>query len=154
VILSSPGEALLDTFHVLVDSPSGDGENNKLQYCGIYTTVHAPANVQIDEWHSLPYQCTRRLLKLIRRKKRVGDLHARCTLRKRKGCGSDPTPTEIREWARKYRQGSEIMEHGAIQDAFDSGIEKFGFQVIKCIGYDIQLAEIIQRRINHRVVNV
>jgi hypothetical protein len=53
LILSFPGAALSDTFHVLID-PSVDEEKTKLQYCGIYTTVHAPANVQIDEWHSLP----------------------------------------------------------------------------------------------------
>jgi hypothetical protein len=53
LILSPPDAALFDTFHVFVD-PSVDEEKTKLQYCGIYTMVHAPADVQIDEWHSLP----------------------------------------------------------------------------------------------------
>ena len=53
VILSSPGATLLRRFHVFID-PSLDGRRTKLRYCGIYTTVHAPMEVQIDEWHALP----------------------------------------------------------------------------------------------------
>jgi hypothetical protein len=52
VILSSPGATLHDRFHVFID-PSPDGRRT-LQYCGIYTTVHDPMEVQVDEWHSLP----------------------------------------------------------------------------------------------------
>jgi hypothetical protein len=62
-------------------------------------------------------------VKRLRGTNTVGDIHARCTLRKRRGFGSDPTPTEIREWCRKYHQGSEKMEPKAIQDAFNSGAE-------------------------------
>ena len=138
LVLSFPGAALINKFHVLVD-PSVDGKKTKLQYCGIYTTVHTPADVQIDEWHSLPRrvsnfpypcpsiwvtvisQCTRTLLTSLRGTNTVGELHARCTLRKRKR--SEPTPTEIREWCRKYHQGSERMEYLAIPNSFDSGRE-------------------------------
>jgi hypothetical protein len=67
-------------------------------------------------------QCTRGLLKHLRRTK-VGDVHARCTLRKRKGLASDPSPAEILEWTRQYRLRSEVMEPRAIRDSFTSGVE-------------------------------
>lgn len=72
--------------------------------------------------HSNILQCTRRLLKGLRRSK-PRDVHARCTLRKRKGLGSEPSPVEISEWTQQYRRGSEVMEPRAICDAFDSGVE-------------------------------
>ncbi|KAI9444564.1 hypothetical protein H4582DRAFT_1909780 [Lactarius indigo] len=161
IILFSPGKVLLedtrDRFHVLVYSSVGD-TGAELQYCGIYT--------KIDEWyalttrvsktstsfsrhlsHSNVSQCRHKLLNQLQRSK-VGVVHARCTLRKR--LGSDPPPAEIQEWIQKHRQGSEVMEHNALQDAFDSGTEKLGFEVIRCVGYDMQLAELIQREANRR----
>lgn len=54
VIMSSPDATLVfKEFHVFVD-PLMDGRYSKLQYCGMYTTVSAPMEVQIDEWHALP----------------------------------------------------------------------------------------------------
>ena len=54
VILSPPGAASLDIFHVLVDpSPGGKKTASALQYCGIYRTVQS-MEVQVDEWHALP----------------------------------------------------------------------------------------------------
>ena len=50
VIFSSPGAALLDTFHVLVDLGK---KKTELRYCGIYTKVQIPFQVQVDEWHTM-----------------------------------------------------------------------------------------------------
>ena len=55
VILSPPGTALHDTFHLLID-PSMNGRKTNLQYFGIYTTVNTPVDVLIDEWYGLPSQ--------------------------------------------------------------------------------------------------
>lgn len=150
VILFSPGTALLedtkDTFHVLVDLSLRT--KTKLRYCGIYTKVHAPyMEVQVDEWYKLTKQCRRELLERFRRLK-VGDVHARCSLRKR--LGSDPSPAEIREWIQKYHRGTEVMEYKALRTAFDSGTEKFGFEVIKCVGYDTKLAKLIRQETNRQ----
>lgn len=151
VILFSPGKLLLEDtrerFHVLVDSSVGETKAN-LQYCGIYTKVRAPyMEVQIDEWYKLATQCRHKLLLQLQRSK-VGAVHARCTLRKR--LGSDPPPAEIQEWIQKHNQGSEVMEYKALHDAFDSGTEKLGFEVIRCVGYDTQLAKLIQEEANRR----
>ena len=57
-------------------------------------------------------------------KQQIGDVHARCTLRKRQRDASyDPSRAEIRNWIRKYGKGDEVMERNAVQDAFDSGTE-------------------------------
>lgn len=55
VILSSPDAPTLvfKQFHVFAD-PLLDGRRSKLKYCGMYTTVNAPMEVQVDEWHALP----------------------------------------------------------------------------------------------------
>ena len=54
----------------------------------------------------------------------VGDIHARCTIRKRKRDVSyDPSLAEIRCWLRKYDQGDKVVGHNAVHDAFDSGAE-------------------------------
>jgi len=144
VILSAPGARLHDTFHLFVD-PS-NGRRTCLQYRGVYTGVRTPKKVPIDDWHMLPVKCTRSMLMTLRRSK-VCDLHARCTLRKRKR--SEPSIAEIEEWTQRYHQGSETMEMRAIHDAFNSGAEKYSFQVIKCIGYDMRLAELIQEGVDH-----
>ncbi|KAH9058286.1 hypothetical protein EDB87DRAFT_1743166 [Lactarius vividus] len=141
VILFSPEKFLLEDtmerFHVLVESSVGETKA-RLQYCGVYTKVRTPyMEVQIDEWYKLPA-----------RRSKVGAVHARCTLRKRQG--SDPSPAEIQEWIQKHNQASEVMEYKALHDAFDSGTEKLGFEVIKCVGYDTQLAELIQKEANRR----
>ncbi|KAH9070766.1 hypothetical protein EDB83DRAFT_2368113 [Lactarius deliciosus] len=169
VILFSPGKVLLEDtrerFHVLVDSSVGEKAN--LQYRGVYTKVRTPyMEVQIDEWYKLAIQvsrisasmsgplshndiaqCRHKLLLQLQRSK-VGAVHARCTLRKR--LGSDPPPAEIQEWIKRHNQGSEVMEYKALHDAFDSGTEKLGFEVIRCVGYDTRLAELIQEEANRR----
>ena len=140
VILSRPGESLHETFHLLVDL-STNGRRSKLRYCGVYITVNAPVDVQVDDWHALPpqvsivsslswnlsdshlSQCRYISSQLIRTSRPVGHIHARCTLRKRSGLGLNPPPAEIQEWLQQYNQGSEVMERRAIRDAFDSGAE-------------------------------
>jgi hypothetical protein len=57
------------------------------------------------------------------RESKVRDIHARCTLRKRKGFLSDPSLAEISGWIRQYNLGNEEKERGAIRGAFDSGAE-------------------------------
>ncbi|KAH8981456.1 hypothetical protein EDB86DRAFT_432436 [Lactarius hatsudake] len=171
VILFSPGKVLLEDtrerFHVLVDPSVGETKAN-LQYCGVYTKVRTPyMEVQIDEWYKLATQCRHKLLLQLQRSK-VGAVHARCTLRKR--LGSDPPPAEIQEWIKRHNQGSEVMEYKALHDAFDSGTEvrsrsrsgtwcwltagptaqKLGFEVIRCVGYDTQLAGLMQKEANRR----
>jgi len=152
VILFAPGTVLLEDtremFHVLVNS-SVRGKKTKLRYCGTYTRVRAPymdSEVEIDEWHALSDQCRLKLLKQLLRTT-VSNIHARCSLRMRKrlASGPDPSPAEIREWTRKYRQGYEKVEPKAFRNSFDSGLEKFGFEVIKCVGYDVELVGLVQR---------
>ncbi|KAI9465566.1 hypothetical protein BJY52DRAFT_592554 [Lactarius psammicola] len=148
VILFPPDAILLeeskDTFHVLVD-PSPQ-KRTELQYCGIYTKVNTPdMEVQIDEWHALPSQCRTQWLKRLRRWE-ARDLHARCTLRKEHD--SEPSHAEIREWLRKYHDGSVAMERFTLPDSFNSGAEKFGFEVIKCVGYDVELAKLLRDEAN------
>jgi hypothetical protein len=72
--------------------------------------------------HHNVLQCTRVLLGGLRRSK-IRDVHARCTLRKRKGLGSDISLAEISEWTRQYQLGNVKPQHGAIHHAFDSGEE-------------------------------
>ncbi|KAH9065475.1 hypothetical protein EDB87DRAFT_1596094 [Lactarius vividus] len=161
VILFPPGMVLLEdtkeTFHVLVDPSMG--RRTQLRYYGIYTKVHT-LEVQPDEWHALPRpvstfsallswilshndvaQCRRDWFARIRNWK-VGDVQARCSLRET--FGSEPSPAEIQEWLRKYHDGTVTTVRNAIPNSFNSGIEKFGFEVIKCVGYDVNLAELIR----------
>lgn len=149
VIMFFPGTVLLEdtkeTFHVLVD-PSIRART-KLQYCGIYTKVRTPymMEVQPDEWHALPSWCRREWLKRLWRLK-VGVVHARCSLRKK--LGSEPSPAQIQEWLIKYSNGSEEVRGKTVLRNFDSGEEKFGFEVIKCVGYDVKLAKLIRNATN------
>ncbi|KAI9453553.1 hypothetical protein BJY52DRAFT_1288610 [Lactarius psammicola] len=146
VILSLPGSALVEDtgerFHVLVDW-SVEGKKTKLRYYGIYTVYSPYVEIQIDDWYSLPKQCRNRLLRQLGVSK-VGALHARCNLRKRLGTASIPSPAEIDEWVRSFDRGSEVREYGALRHSFDSGMEKLGFEVIRCVGYDVKFAELIQ----------
>ncbi|KAH8998642.1 hypothetical protein EDB92DRAFT_1836337 [Lactarius akahatsu] len=159
VILFPPGMALLEdtkeTFHVLVDPSMG--RRTELRYYGTYTKVHT-MEVQPDEWHALPVpvssfstllswflshsdvaQCRSRPVAL-------GNLQARCILRST--LGSEPSPAEIQEWLRKYSDGTVTMERNVIPNRFNSGAEKFGFEVIKCVGYDVKLAKLIRNNAN------
>ncbi|KAH9058285.1 hypothetical protein EDB87DRAFT_934692 [Lactarius vividus] len=110
-------------FHVLVDSSLKKKTTSGLKYCGVYTRVHIPnPEVQVGEWHALPKECRRTLLKRLRCLK-VTDLHARCNLRKRLGPDSNPSPAEIKEWRRNYLQGFEAMVPMAFRPSFDFGHE-------------------------------
>ncbi|KAF8274345.1 hypothetical protein EI94DRAFT_852065 [Lactarius quietus] len=127
VILFAPGLELLedikDTFHVLVDSSAGP-RKTRLRYCGVYTKVRTPyMEVAFHEWRSLSAECRVKLLRNFERSRPVRDAHARSTLRKRNNFVSHPSLAEIHEWTRKYNEGSEIMERGAIREAFNSGAE-------------------------------
>ncbi|KAH8992350.1 hypothetical protein EDB92DRAFT_1857377 [Lactarius akahatsu] len=157
VILFSPGKVLLEDtrerFHVLVDSSVGETKAN-LQYCGVYTKVRTPyMEVQIDEWYKLATQVSK-ISTSMSRPLSHSDI-AQCRhklllqLQRSKLC-SDPPPAEIWEWIKKHNQGSEAMEYKALQDAFDSGTEKLGFEVIRCVGYDTHLAGLIQKEANRR----
>jgi hypothetical protein len=144
VILLRPDAVLLedtkDTFHVLVD-PSA-GKRTELQYCGIYTKVRTRyiMEVQPDEWHALP--------RPLRRVWRTGvgasasEVHARCSLREK--LGSEPSLAEIVEWLRNHRNGYEALEKQVIPNGFNSGVEKFRFEAIICVGYDVKLAKLIR----------
>ncbi|KAF8268675.1 hypothetical protein EI94DRAFT_1126106 [Lactarius quietus] len=147
VILFAPGikllEDVMDTFHVLINSPAGP-KKTRLRYCGKYTKVRAPCmEVSRTDWLSLSVQCRKKLLKQLATSK-VRDVHVRCTLRKRNNFVSHPSLAEIREWTRKYNEGSEVLELGAIRDSFNSGAEKFGFEFIVCVGYDTNMAKVIR----------
>ena len=69
-------------------------------------------------------QCRRKWMFNLRRRRAVGDVHARSTLRKRQSDISyDPSLAEIQSWLRKYDQGDEVIGHNAVYDSFDSGAE-------------------------------
>ena len=67
-------------------------------------------------------QCRRKFLERLRRMA-VGEVHAWCSLRMRRGYTSDPSPAETQEFLQGYRQGSEILEYKAIISAFERGAE-------------------------------
>ncbi|KAI9443155.1 hypothetical protein H4582DRAFT_1922771 [Lactarius indigo] len=148
VILFHPGMVLLEdakeTFHVLVDPSMG--RRTELQYYGIYTKVHIPyiLEAQPDEWHALPGLCRKDWLKRMWTRG-ADDVKARSNLRKKsKKFSSELSPAEIQEWLRKYHNGFVTEEKHAIPNSFNSGAEKLGFEVIKCVGYDVKLAKLIQ----------
>ncbi|KAH9058284.1 hypothetical protein EDB87DRAFT_1626802 [Lactarius vividus] len=148
--LDSDTAALLETrkFHVLVDSSVR--RKNSLKYCGVYTRVHTPnLEVQVGEWHALPRECRHKMVYRLWASK-VGNLHARCNLRKRLGPNSVLSPAAIEEWKTNYHKGSEAMMHKVFRPSFDSGHEKFNFAVIKCVGYDTKLAGLVEKKANHR----
>ncbi|KAH9080605.1 hypothetical protein EDB83DRAFT_2340392 [Lactarius deliciosus] len=148
LILFPPGMVLLedtkDTFHVLVDPSMG--RRTELRYYGTYTKVHTgrvTMEVQPDEWHALPTPCRSNWFRRIRKSTvALAYVQARCNLRET--LGSEPSPTEIQEWLRKYNDGAVTVERNVVPNGFNSGAEKFGFEVIKCVGYDVKLAKLIR----------
>ncbi|KAH9179172.1 hypothetical protein EDB89DRAFT_1925759 [Lactarius sanguifluus] len=148
VILFPPGMVLLEdtkeTFHVLVDPSMG--RRSELRYYGTYTKVHT-MEVQPDEWHALPTPCRSNWFRRIRKSPvAMVDVQARCSLRET--LGSEPSPAEIQEWLRKYGDGTVTVERNVVPNGFNSGAEKFGFEVIKCVGYDVKLAKLIRNNAN------
>lgn len=126
VILFPPGMVLLEdtkeTFHVLVDPSMG--RRTELRYYGTYTKVHT-MEVQPDEWHALPTPCWFRRIR--KSAAAMSHVHARCSLRET--LSSEPSPAEIQEWLRKYDDGTVTMGRNVIPNGFNSGTEKFGFEV-------------------------
>ncbi|KAH9037177.1 hypothetical protein EDB84DRAFT_1481722 [Lactarius hengduanensis] len=150
VILFPPGMVLLEdtkeAFHVLVDPSMG--RRTELRYYGTYTKVHTGTmEVQPDEWHALPTPCRSIWFRRIRKSvAAMSDVQARCSLRET--LGSEPSPAEIQEWLRKYDNGIVTLGRNVIPNGFNSGAEKFGFEVIKCVGYDVKLAKLIRNNAN------
>ncbi|KAH9042190.1 hypothetical protein EDB85DRAFT_1918472 [Lactarius pseudohatsudake] len=153
VILFPPGMVLLEntkeTFHVLVDPSMG-----------------RRTELRLTEWHALPTlvssfstllswflshgdvaQCRSIWFRRIRKSvAAMSDVQARCSLRET--LGSEPSPAEIQEWLRNYNDGIVTMGRNVIPNGFNSGAEKFGFEVIKCVGYDVKLAKLIRNNAN------
>ncbi|KAH8989669.1 hypothetical protein EDB86DRAFT_2831540 [Lactarius hatsudake] len=152
VILFPPGMVLLEdikeTFHVFVDPSMG--RRSELRYYGTYTKVHTgrvTMEVQPDEWHALPTPCRSNWFRRIRKSAvALAEVQARCSLRET--LGSEPSPAEIQDWLRKYNDGTVTVERNVVPNGFNSGAEKFGFEVIKCVGYDVKLAKLIRNNAN------
>lgn len=135
-----------ETFLLFLNkNPKLSRTKRQISYLGTYTkipTVHAP--VGRKEWNRLPKSCREAWLRRIYTSTSpdVREAHARINLH-RQG-GPSPSADAIRKWLEKNSGKCGGIKQAEIRDAFISGEEKLGFEVIKYLRYDRGIAELLQ----------
>jgi len=71
----------------------------------------------------------------------VRDIHARISIRKTRSQGPPPSPDEIDAWLGTYPGGRGGITDATLFDAFNVGDETLDFAVIKCVGYNADVAK-------------
>ncbi|KAI9511862.1 hypothetical protein F5148DRAFT_178031 [Russula earlei] len=151
-----------ETFHIFVNMSSRSAavmaQICTFRYLGTYTKVPVACNtVEVDEWHRLPQrshgppQCRNLWLNRISSVSSpdVRAIHARVAIHKKRPHGPPPSPEEIDEWLEENpgrRNGLKWSELGA---AFNSGEEKFGFEVVRCVRFDVEVARKLKGRLRN-----
>ncbi|KAI0253226.1 hypothetical protein BJV78DRAFT_1195128 [Lactifluus subvellereus] len=161
-----PIEFTRETFHIFLTVSGPISMVNRHRYLGTYTRVPIlRTTLGVDEWSALPPSvsnldfCVHRwgtlsCLMPCKYRHRLASrihclyspdgrvLHARVSLRRRHG--REPSLDEIEEWLKVNTERRQGISQAAVTAAFNSGEEKMEFEVVRCVGYDVNIARKMQ----------